>query len=99
VTFREAVTRASHDKSITPLTYEWIAFELAELLVEQRRFQEAEPFALRVLAIRDSVNGPADADTRESVAQRATLYERWGRPEPAAEYRQRMQRARSESGS
>jgi len=89
------VARGSRNKSITPLTYDWIAFDLAGLLVEQRRFEEAEPFALRVLAIRDSINGPADADTRESLTQLATLYERWGRPERAAEYRQRMQRAKS----
>ena len=92
------MARGSRNKSITPLTYDWIAFDLAGLLVEQRRFEEAEPFALRVLAIRDSINGPADADTRESLTQLATLYERWGRPERAAEYRQRMQRAKSGGG-
>jgi hypothetical protein len=57
------------------------------LLLDQRRFEEAEPLALRALAIRDSTSGPADADTRQSMDQVIKLYQAWGKPERAAKYR------------
>jgi len=55
--------------------------------MDQRKFGEAEPLALRALAIRDSASGPADADTRQSTDQVIKLYQAWGKPEWAAKYR------------
>ena len=51
--------------------------------LDQHRWAEAEPVALRVLAIRDSL---ADTLARQSAGQLATLYEGWGKPGRAAEY-------------
>ena len=44
---------------------------------------EAEPLALRVLAIRDSLK---DTLARKAAAQVVELYEGWGRPGRAAAY-------------
>ena len=57
--------------------------------MDPRRYEEAEPFALRVPAIRDST---ADTLASKSAAQLAELYEGWGKPERAAEYRGRAVR-------
>ena len=54
------------------------------LLLDQRRWAEAEPIALRLLAIRDSL---ADTLARQTAEQLVTLYEGWGKPDRAAEYR------------
>jgi eukaryotic-like serine/threonine-protein kinase len=59
---------------------------MVSLLMDQRRWAEAEPLALRVLAIRDSL---ADTLARQSAAQLVALYEGWGKMEKAAEYRRR----------
>jgi eukaryotic-like serine/threonine-protein kinase len=59
---------------------------MVSLLMDQRRWAEAEPVALRVLAIRDSL---ADTLAGKAAAQLATLYDGWGKPERAAEYRRR----------
>ena len=59
------------------------------LVMDQRRWAEAEPFALRVLAIRDSL---ADSLAGKAAAQLAALYEGWGKPARAAEYRGRASR-------
>jgi hypothetical protein len=62
---------------------------LVSLLMDQRRWADAEPFALRVLEIRDSL---ADSLAGKAAAQLAALYEGWGRPANAAEYRGRASR-------
>jgi hypothetical protein len=49
-------------------------------------YAEAEPLALRVLAVRDSM---ADTLARKTVAQLVTLYEAWGKPDRAAEFQRR----------
>ncbi|HZE74434.1 MAG TPA: tetratricopeptide repeat protein [Gemmatimonadales bacterium] len=84
--YREALALATRNKTIAPVAYEWIDYRLAGLLLDQRRFEEAEPLALRALAIRDSANGQADADTRQSMDQVIKLYQGWGKPEWAAKY-------------
>jgi hypothetical protein len=63
-----------------------VAPVLVSLLTEQRRYAEAEPFALRVLAIRDSTK---DSLAGKAAAQLVALYEGWGKPERVAEYRRR----------
>jgi eukaryotic-like serine/threonine-protein kinase len=59
---------------------------LVSLLVDQRRWKEAEPLALKVLAIQDSL---ADTLARVTAGQLATIYDATGEPELAAGYRQR----------
>jgi serine/threonine protein kinase/tetratricopeptide (TPR) repeat protein len=71
-----------------------IAPTMISLLMDHRRWSEAEPLALRVLAIRDSL---ADTLALQTVAQLVRLYERWGKPERAAEYQRRLKTA--DSGS
>jgi tetratricopeptide (TPR) repeat protein len=84
--YREALALSARNKTIAPVAYEWIDYRLAGLLLNQRRFEEAEPLALRALAIRDSASGPADADTRQSMDQIVKLYQAWGKPDWAAKY-------------
>ena len=59
---------------------------MVSLLMDEHRWAEAEPLALRVLAIRDSLG---DTLARESAAQLVKLYEGWGKLERAEEYRKR----------
>ena len=61
---------------------------LVPLLVEQRRWKEAEPIALRVLAIQDSLK--QDSLARVTAAQLARMYEATGREERAEQYRARL---------
>ncbi len=65
-----------------------IAPTMVSLLMDQRRWGEAEPVALRVLAIRDSM---ADTLARQAAGQLAVLYEGWGKVDRAAEYRRRAE--------
>jgi tetratricopeptide (TPR) repeat protein len=81
---RWALGVTAPDGRLTPRNYVKVAPVLVSLLTEQRRYAEAEPFALRVLAIRDST---ADSLAGKAAAQLVALYEGWGKPERAAEYR------------
>ncbi len=59
---------------------------MTSLLMQQRRWAEAEPLALRVLHLRDSLG---DTLAAAAAAQLDTLYTGWGKPARAAEYRRR----------
>ncbi len=59
---------------------------LVSLLVDQRRWKDAEPLALRVLAIQDSLQ---DTLARISADRLAAIYGATGRSELAARYRER----------
>ena len=61
---------------------------LVPLLMDQRRWEEAEPLALRVFAIQDSLK---DTLARTTAGYLATIYGATGRAEPAAESRQRAE--------
>ena len=74
------------DGLLGPPEFARIAPALVSLLMEERRWAEAEPLALRVLAIRDSM---ADTLAGKAAAQLAVLYEGWGKRERVAAYRQR----------
>ena len=71
---------------LQPNDFARLAPALVSLLLDQHRWAEAEPVALRVLAIRDSL---ADTLAQQTAKQLVTLYEGWGKPGRAAEYRQR----------
>ncbi|HET8836565.1 MAG TPA: serine/threonine-protein kinase [Gemmatimonadales bacterium] len=60
---------------------------LVTMLVDQRRWKEAEPLALRVLAIEDSLH--EDSLGRVAAGQLATIYAATGRSERAEQYRAR----------
>ena len=74
------------DGRLQPQDFARLAPVMVSLLMDQRRWSEAEPLALRVLAIRDSL---ADTLAVKAAEQLAVLYERWGKRERVAEYRQR----------
>ncbi|HYC31388.1 MAG TPA: tetratricopeptide repeat protein [Gemmatimonadales bacterium] len=83
---RWALGVTSPDGRLAPRYYVRVAPTLVSLLMDQRRYAEAEPFALRVLAIGDSTS---DTLAVRAAAQLAELYEKWGKPERAAEFRKR----------
>ena len=60
---------------------------LVTMLVDQRRWKEAEPLALRVFAIQDSLK---DTLARVTAGQLATIYGATGRKERAEQYRARV---------
>jgi serine/threonine protein kinase/tetratricopeptide (TPR) repeat protein len=86
---RWALAVTDPDGMLPPRDYVKIAPVLVSLLMDQRRWADAEPFALRVLAIRDSL---ADSLAGKAAAQLAALYEGWGKPARAAEYGGRASR-------
>jgi hypothetical protein len=59
---------------------------LVPLLVDQRRWKEAEPLALRVFAIQDSLKDTLALVTAQHLA---TIYGGLGKAEDAAGYRRR----------
>jgi tetratricopeptide (TPR) repeat protein len=61
---------------------------LVTMLVDQRRWKEAEPLALRVLAIEDSLQ--EDSLARVVAGQLIEIYEATGRKEGAEQYRARL---------
>ena len=69
---------------LDPTMYARFGRILAMLMVDQRRWAEAEPLALRVLALQDSLQ---DTLARASARQLVTIYEGLGKPERAAQYR------------
>ena len=74
------------DGRLSPRSYGKVAPTRVSLLTEQRRWAEAEPFALQVLAIRDSLK---DTLARKAAAQVVELYRGWGKPDRAAAYERR----------
>jgi tetratricopeptide (TPR) repeat protein len=62
---------------------------LVRLLVDQRRWREAEPLALRVLEIQDRVQ---DTLARETAVNLVKIYEAVGRKDLAERYRTRLSR-------
>ena len=74
------------DGRLTPSGSSRFGSVLVSLYVGQRRWAEAEPIALRVLAIRDSLG---DTLARAAADTLAVLYEGWGKRERAAQYRGR----------
>jgi tetratricopeptide (TPR) repeat protein len=71
---------------LSPREITLIGPALTSLLLQQRRWAEAEPLALKVLQFRDSLG---DTLAAAAAAQLDTLYTGWGKPERAAEYRRR----------
>jgi tetratricopeptide (TPR) repeat protein len=75
------------DGRLAPSDYARMVPTMVKLLMAQRRWGEAEPLALRVLAIRDSLGDTTFV--ARAAAQVAALYEGWGKPARAVEFRRR----------
>jgi tetratricopeptide (TPR) repeat protein len=89
-TLRDALARADRTGALPPDAYASLVAVLADVLIGQSRFADGEPYALKALAIRDSVAGANPAGNELAQASRdqvVKLYEGWGKPEKAASYR------------
>ncbi|HEY7636235.1 MAG TPA: serine/threonine-protein kinase [Gemmatimonadales bacterium] len=89
-TMRDALARADRTGALSPEAYATLIGGLADVLIDQGRFAHAEPYALKALAIRDSLAGPnagGNGMVKMSRDQLAKLYQGWGKPEKAASYR------------
>lgn len=60
---------------------------LTRTLVDQRKFEQAEPLANECYQCHNDVYGAEHDETREAVTLLVELYEAWGKPEQAAEWR------------
>lgn len=53
----------------------------------QKRYLEAEPFLQRSYAAMKAVHGEHGPSTLDSEQRLVTLYQSWGKPEKAAQYK------------
>jgi tetratricopeptide (TPR) repeat protein len=83
---RWALAVKNPDGRLPPRDVATLGSAMVLLLMDERRWTEAEPLALRILAIHDSL---ADTLSRQSAAQLVKLYDGWGKPERAAAFRKR----------
>jgi serine/threonine protein kinase/tetratricopeptide (TPR) repeat protein len=83
---RWALSVAAPTGGASPLNTARFGRILVPLLMDQRRWKEAEPLALRVLAIQDSIT---DTLSRTTAQYLATIYDRLGKAEVADGYRLR----------
>jgi hypothetical protein len=60
---------------------------LGENLTEQKRYPEAEPFLVESHHILNARFSQRDPRTKEALRRLITLYEDWGKPDAASEYR------------
>jgi len=60
---------------------------LARCLAVQNRFEEAEPLVVESYLVLLAARGPNDPSTHEAIQYIIDLYDAWGKPELAAEYR------------
>ncbi|HVF61389.1 MAG TPA: serine/threonine-protein kinase [Thermoanaerobaculia bacterium] len=85
-----AVEAAAIVRRMEPVVPEHVAEAervLANCLVAQRRYAEAESLLLKSLETLRSRPGEAAPSTRQVLADLASLYESWGKPEQAAHWR------------
>ena len=64
---------------------------LGEIYRSHGRYAAAEPLLTRALEVRRRVLGDEHPDTLTSMSNLALLYENWGKPEKAAEWRRKLQ--------
>jgi tetratricopeptide (TPR) repeat protein len=62
---------------------------LAQTLLAQKRFSEAEPLLLQHAERLESQHGPAYIDTRSAYRHLARLYDEWDQPQRAADWREK----------
>ncbi|MHC4416802.1 MAG: tetratricopeptide repeat protein [Planctomycetota bacterium] len=81
---------AGHHKLDDPSEQAVLAnvYPLAMCLVDQEQYEEAEPLLLEAYHGLKQVGGEQDSGARAALKRLIELYEVWGRPEKAAEYRE-----------
>jgi uncharacterized protein HemY len=62
---------------------------LGNLLVAAKRFDEAEPLLIAAAEAREKRFGAGHANAKASHGEVAKLYDAWGKPEKATQWRQR----------
>jgi hypothetical protein len=73
-----------------PKDHFWVAVAnsaLGECLATLKRFNEAEPLLVEGYTQLNSSLGPKDPRTKEALGRLVELYELWGKPAQAAQYR------------
>ena len=83
---RWALSVTAPNSAPTPVDTVRFGRILVALLVDQRRWKDAEPLALRVFAVQDSLKDTLSLTTAQHLA---TIYDGLGKVEVAAEYRRR----------
>jgi serine/threonine protein kinase/Tfp pilus assembly protein PilF len=68
---------------------------LGECLTARKHFAEAEALLLQSYRSLAESQGPANPRTRLALQRLAVLYEQWGKPDAAGEYRRRLAAAKS----
>jgi hypothetical protein len=63
--------------------------QLARCLAEERKFAEVERLLLEGYAAVEREFGPASARTTAEIERAIAIYEAWGRPDKAAEWRKK----------
>jgi len=64
--------------------------DLAILYKEQKRYNEAEPLLLEAIEGRKQKLGQQHPDTFDSVRNLIELYEAWGKPQKAEQWRAKL---------
>ncbi len=76
---------------ITPpnetFSYGGLLADMGDIYASQRRFGEAEPLILKALAGARGQFGDTNSITRSFAKEAADMYDRWGKPDQAREYR------------
>lgn len=88
--WRESVTIERRSGPATPsLASAEVAW--GHCLAELGRFEEAEPLLTKNVETLERIYGPDHARTRQLLAWLVEMYESWGRPAKAAEFRSRLE--------
>jgi tetratricopeptide (TPR) repeat protein len=90
---RSALDRREHT---LPASHWGVGFTqvlLGRCLTVQKRFQEAEPLLLKGYEALRVKRGEGKKETAEAADGLAGLYESWGKPDQAAQYRKQAKRA------
>jgi eukaryotic-like serine/threonine-protein kinase len=90
VILREAVKLRTES---LPKEHFWIAVAnsaLGECLTTEKRFAEAEPRLVESYTALNSRLGPRDPRTREALQRLVKLYDEWGKPAQAGQYRAQL---------
>ncbi|HEX9942133.1 MAG TPA: serine/threonine-protein kinase [Thermoanaerobaculia bacterium] len=88
----EAVNLVRRMQPVIPARLAEAERVLANCLAAQRRYAAAEPLLLKSLETLRSELGEAAPTSREALADLVALYESWGKPKQAAEWRRKLVR-------
>ena len=88
---RRRVQGPVHERAIRNMVH------LGWVYTEQQRYNEAETLLLDAFGLSQRVLGPLDRSTIGSIGKIVELYEAWGKPEKAEEWRAKLSKTEGES--